>query len=308
MRRTAFTLIELLVVIAIIAVLIGLLLPAVQKVREAAARLQCQNNLKQIALACANYEVAEGKYPPSNTTAAPFHGWAALVLPYLEQGNVRNIYTLSANWYDPPNANARAASVKTFLCPSTPNGNRLGSSAVVGVPGSPFGGAAWDYTNVSVVAMPLLAYLNYPNPAGYGTIWRGVMSSTGSRVADITDGMSNTLLFTEDAGRPDYFVKGRRVTDQTPPFGGAGNGVVTGGVWADHQKGFGIEGTSADGFTTVGECAINCTNAYEVYAFHSGGANAALADGSVRFVRESMSVRTLAALTTRAGGEVLPAD
>ncbi len=308
MRRTAFTLIELLVVIAIIAILIGLLLPAVQKVREAAARLQCQNNLKQIALACANYEVAEGLYPRSNTTAAPFHGWAALVLPYLEQENVRNIYVLSANWYDPPNAIARAANVKTFLCPSTPNGNRAGSSAVVGVTGSPFSGAAWDYTNVSVVAMPLLAYLNYPNPAGYGSIWRGVMSSTGSRVADITDGLSNTLLFTEDAGRPDYYVKGRRVTDQTPPFGGAGNGIVTGGVWADHQKGFGIEGTSADGFTTIGECAINCNNSYEVYAFHPGGANAALADGSVRFLRESISIRTLAALSTRAGGEVIPAD
>jgi prepilin-type N-terminal cleavage/methylation domain-containing protein/prepilin-type processing-associated H-X9-DG protein len=306
--RSAFTLIELLVVIAIIAVLIGLLLPAVQKVREAAARLQCQNHLKQIALACHNYEVAEGLFPRSNTTAAPWHGWAALVLPYLEQENVRNIYTLSANWYDPPNAAARSVSVKTFLCPSTPNANRAGSSAVVGVPGSPFAGAAWDYTNVSVVAVTLLAYLNYPNPAGYSSIWRGVMSSTGSRVADITDGLSNTLLFTEDAGRPDYFVKGRRVTDQTPPFGGAGNGVVTGGVWADHQKGFGVEGTSPDGFTLVGECAINCTNAYEVYAFHTGGANAAMADGSVRFLRDSLTIRTLAALTTRAAGEVIADD
>ncbi len=303
--RRAFTLIELLVVIAIIAILIGLLLPAVQKVRDAAARLQCQNNLKQIALACHNYEVAEGKFPPSNTTAAPWHGWSALVLPYLEQENVRNVYVMTANWYDPPNATARNATVKTFLCPSTPNANRAGSSAVVGVPGSPFNGAALDYTNVSVVAVTLLAYLNYPNPAGYSTIWRGVMSSSGSRVADITDGMSNTLLFTEDAGRPDYWVKGRRVTDQPPPFGGAGNGIVTGGVWADHQKGFGVEGTSPDGFTLVGECAINCTNAYEVYAFHSGGANAAMADGSVRFLRESMTIRTLAALSTRAAGEVI---
>jgi prepilin-type processing-associated H-X9-DG protein len=103
-------------------------------------------------------------------------------------------------------------------------------------------------------------------------------------------------------------VKGRRVTDRVPISFGDTPGVAVGGVWADHQKGFGIEGTSADGFTVVGECAVNCNNSYEVYAFHPGGANAALADGSVRFLRDSMSIRTLAALTTRAAGEVLPPD
>jgi prepilin-type N-terminal cleavage/methylation domain-containing protein/prepilin-type processing-associated H-X9-DG protein len=305
--RRAFTLIELLVVIAIIAVLIGLLLPAVQKVREAAARASCQNNLKQIALACVAYEARVGMFPPSNTTSPPWHGWPALVLPDLEQEAVRHIYTLSANWYDPPNAAARNASVKTFLCPSA-DGGRVGQSAVPGTPGSPFSGAAWDYTNVSVVALPLLAYLNYPDQATYSTIWRGVMSSTGSRVAEITDGLSNTILMSEDANRPEYWVKGRRVTDLEPPFGGDGPGVVTGGVWADHQKGFGIEGTSPDGLTLIGECAINCTNAYEIYAFHSGGANAAMADGSVRFLREGMSIRVLAALSTRGAGEVIGAE
>ncbi len=306
-RRSAFTLIELLVVIAIIAILIGLLLPAVQKVRDAAARMGCQNNLKQIALGCANYESANQNFPPSNTTSPPWHGWPALLLPYLEQENVRNLYSLNANWYDPINAIARNSKVKVFLCPSA-NGARTGSSGIPGVPGSPFDGAAWDYTNVSVVALPLLAYLNYPNPAGYTSIWRGVMSSQGSRVAQIEDGLSNTILMTEDANRPEYWVKGRRVLNATPPFGGDGPGATTGGVWADHQKGFGIEGTSADGTTPIGECAINCNNAYEIYSFHSGGANAAFADGSVRFLRETLSIRTLAAMATRAGGEILPAD
>ena len=306
--RRGFTLIELLVVIAIIAVLIGLLLPAVQKVREAAARMSCQNNLKQLALACVNYEVANQKFPPSNTTAAPFNGWAALVLPQLEQENVRNLYVTTANWYDPVNATARAATVKTFLCPSA-NGGRAGLSDFAGAPGSPFSGAAWDYTNVAVVAPALLTYLGYADGPLFTNTWRGVMSSKGSTVAEITDGLSNTILVTEDANRPEFWVKGKRVTAVAPVgYGGAGPGAVFGGVWADHQKGFGIDGASADGFTPVGECAINCTNSFEVYAFHPSGANAAMADGSVRFLRDSLPIRTLAALCTRAGNEVVAAD
>ena len=304
--RHAFTLIELLVVIAIIAVLLGLLLPAVQKVREAAARASCQNNLKQLGLACLNYESSQQRFPNSNTPAPPWHGWPASVLPQLEQESIRNQLALNANWYDNANAATRSAQVKTFLCPSAA-GNRLGQSAVPGVAGSPFAGAAWDYTNVSVVAVALLAQLGYPDGPAFSNVWRGVMSSQGSSIAQITDGLSNTILIAEDANRPEYWVKGKRVLDLAPPFGSGGPGQVTGGLWADHQKGFGIEGTSPDGFTLVGECPVNCTNAYEIYAFHSLGANIALADGSVRFLRQSVSIRTLAALATRSGGEI-PAD
>ena len=306
--RTGFTLIELLVVIAIIAVLIGLLLPAVQKVREAAARLHCQNNLKQIGLALSNFEVAYGRYPVSSTTVPLRHGWPAVTLPFLEQEPVRNIYTLNAHWHDPANETARMTKVPTFLCPSA-NTGRVGRSVVAGEAGSPFAGAAWDYTNVSVVGTALLAYLEYPNPAGYADIWWGVIGSRGSAVNQITDGLSNTILVAEDAGRPEYWVKGRRVTDEVPTvYGGAGPGEVFGGVWADHQKGFGVEGTTADGRATPGPCAVNCTNSFEVYAFHPGGANAVMADGSVRFLPASMPIRTLAALCTRAAGEVVPAD
>ncbi len=307
MKRSAFTLIELLVVIAIIALLIGLLLPAVQKVRSAAARLQCANNMKQLALATSNYELTYGNYPPSNTNSAPFHGWAALILPYIEQENVKNTYVFTANWFDTVNTAARSTQIKTYQCPAS-NGNRIGESAFLDGSGTTYKGASWDYTNLSVVALPLLTYLNYPDPASYPSIWRGVMSSLGSSIAQITDGLSNTILFSEDSNRPEYWVKGVRVYDRIPPFGGAAAGSTSGGVWADHLKGFGIEGTSADGNTLVGECAINCNNSYEIYSFHSGGANAAMADGSVRFLRESMTIRTLAALTTRGAGEVISGE
>jgi prepilin-type N-terminal cleavage/methylation domain-containing protein/prepilin-type processing-associated H-X9-DG protein len=303
-RKHAFTLIELLVVIAIIAVLIGLLLPAVQKVRAAAAKASCQNNLKQLGLGCVNYETTHGMFPKSNTTVEPFHGWPIIILAELEQENVRNLYSFDVNWYAPANDSARLAELSVFRCPAAKSG-RQGESAVPGVSGSPFRGAAWDYTNISVVAVTLLAYLNYPDPASYNSIWRGAMSSTGSKAMQISDGLSNTILISEDANRPEYWIRGVRRLDVTPPFGGDGPGVVLGGLWADHQKGFGIEGTSWDGLTTVGDCAINCTNAYEIYAFHNGGANAVMADGSVRFLREGMSIRTLAALSTRAAGDAI---
>ena len=223
------------------------------------------------------------------------------MLPYIEQGNVRANYDLTANWYDPVNEAARLAPIKVFVCPAV-GSSRISSAVVEGVPGSPFRGGAWDYTNVAVVAQPLLTQLGYADPPA---VWRGVMSSQGSTFAQITDGLSNTILLTEDAARPEFWVRGRLRQDTPPaPFDAGGPGVALGGVWADHQKSFGLDGVAADGVTSPGPCGVNCHNSFEIYAPHTGGANAALADGSVRFLSDGIAIRALAALCTRGAGDL----
>src|ERR1700760_1701358 len=144
-RRQGFTLIELLVVIAIIAVLIGLLVPAVQKVRDAAARIQCQNNLHQIALAAQNYATANGGLPPRCQVYDPYRGWCVYLLPYLEQDNLARQYRMDLSFYDPANSALVSLPLKVFVCPATPNGGR--TVGLVDVNGNPTGavGAEGDY-------------------------------------------------------------------------------------------------------------------------------------------------------------------
>jgi prepilin-type N-terminal cleavage/methylation domain-containing protein/prepilin-type processing-associated H-X9-DG protein len=329
-RSSAFTLIELLVVIAIIGVLIGLLLPAIQKVRGAAAKTSCGNNLKQIGVAMNSYMTTYGGYPPAKTTGIngatsnvntiwyPYeHAWTPAVLPFIEQTANFALYNYQQNWYDfaadpsnPtqfPNGNAPAVStqIKVFNCPSTPNQPRFDSTINLG--GSLHPGTS-DYTSAHTISKAQSINCNGHNPLNIDTdpLIIGVMTDDEiTYVNAVTDGLSNTIMIVEDAGRPQFYNNDRSVYDSVGKEGGwADPGAATmkidGAV--THITANTIAGGIGDG-----TCAVNCTNNSEVYSFHDGGAQVVFADGSVRFIRSDIDLCILCQLVTRAGGEVVDA-
>jgi prepilin-type N-terminal cleavage/methylation domain-containing protein/prepilin-type processing-associated H-X9-DG protein len=317
-RRAGFTLIELLVVIAIIGILIALLLPAVQKIREAAARVQCQNNLKQLGLAMHNFHGTNEHLPGNlrNPTVNTVRvRWTTYLLSYFEQDNIYKGYNQNVNWSDPANVPYTSIKLKVMTCPSVPNSDRLdadpGTNAATFTPIV----AAGDYSGIYQVD-PRLVALNIGVLPGNGVLDK----SQKVRFGDITDGLSNTIHLVESAGKPSLYRAGRLVS--SPP--GFANGVQGGGWCRPASEIPSFSGSSADGTTFPGTCAINCTNGQKVttypdpyygtdgtgavYSFHTGGVNTLFADGSVHFLQQNIDVRTFAALVTRNGGEVFDAS
>ena len=300
--RPGFTLIELLVVIAIIAVLVGLILPAVQKVRTAAARIKCANNLKQIGLALHSYHDANQSFPPGvrsvhtsewGETDAPGWGWAAHLLPHVEQDNLYRTIRLDLSIADPRNAAARSTPVPVYLCPadSAPPTWTVTAEGPSGAPGA----AICD-----VAAANYLGMSASENDLGdMEWVWDGVLyPNSRVRLTDITDGTSQTIAVSERCQRHGQVTWGGAVP-------GAAVYASEGAVWQDENIAMtlGYAGNANKPGDIDGEWAsANHTSA------HGSGANFLFCDGHVKFLTPSIAFVTFMALASRAGGEVVGAD
>jgi prepilin-type N-terminal cleavage/methylation domain-containing protein/prepilin-type processing-associated H-X9-DG protein len=321
-KRNGFTLIELLVVIAIIAILIALLVPAVQKVREAAARTQCINNLKQLGIAMHAFADANGHaFPPSHTTSAslpPYstqkHHWCPYVMPYFDQGNVMNNYDFTKDFDKGGNPAIIITLVPIFVCPSAPNplsrGNVMVSPNGVALT-APMG--ALDYGSINQVFPDFYILNGLVEPADNSGALQAVIPTP---IVQITDGTSNTVLLGEDAGEPaNYISPSYKLQGPAGAINGVGSPTADYG-WADSGFPYSINGADPNTFaidkqTAVAgsaSCFINCNNNGEIYSFHPGGANLLFADGAVHFCTNSISITSFAAIFTKAGGETVEID
>ncbi|TWT29681.1 DUF1559 domain-containing protein [Blastopirellula retiformator] len=301
-KRYGYTLVELLVVIAIIGVLIGLLLPAVQQAREAARRMQCTNNLKQIGIAFHNYADVQKGFPqaritgpatlPSGTAVgnAVHSGWPTAILPDIEQGNLNDLYDHNQPFFATDNAVAINTKVQMFICPSTPNGEREfpNGYGATGAPGD-------DYVRLQTIRNSQGDVAN----AGFD-------SNKATRLANFTDRLSNTVLPGEVAARPQLYYK-REIqsgVQATQPGWSCWAGPQALRLYSYSPDGT-QEQVDTSGSETFYTCVINCANKMGVYSFHSGGANVGLCDGSVRFLPETTDVDMVMAMHTRDGQEVI---
>jgi prepilin-type processing-associated H-X9-DG protein/prepilin-type N-terminal cleavage/methylation domain-containing protein len=294
-RRGAFTLIELVVVIAIIAILIALLLAAIQRAREAAARLQCANNLKQIALACHHFHDSYKKLPEGVCYTYPnyYFSWMAQVLPFVEQQALWDTgatYAAGVNdWpWGPPNNPALAVVMPLYTCPTDYRSLLAEYSRGIRAAYTSYQGNCGTHGN--------------PNPGTSSTGYDGVLYwQSRIRLADVTDGTSNTFLAGERPPSADLWF-GWWFAGGGFDWSGVGD-VVLGNQEIQYAQYLGCDSSYAN--FRYGILADNCDQAHW-WSLHPGGANFAFCDGSVRFIPYSVTSATLAAMASRAGNEIIP--
>jgi prepilin-type N-terminal cleavage/methylation domain-containing protein/prepilin-type processing-associated H-X9-DG protein len=340
-RSRGFTLIELLVVIAIIAVLIALLLPAVQAAREAARRAQCVNNLKQIGLGVMNYESANGSFPPGEKGCC-WGTWGIFILPFLEQGQLYNAWnTVGSNvpsggaldgafrYVGAINTTVTSTKINAYSCPSDPNAGQQNTNAVR------YGNYAVNYgkgdqAQNSAIPVPI------PSVAGATATFAGApftdmgspaIDDTGSgvnfatltvsKIASITDGLSNTLMASELLiGTPNgsdlhgYTFWGPStsftaiLTPNSTYPDSMGNGGCANPVGSATPGPIPCNG----GVTATGTGGSETSVYLGARSQHPGGVNAAMCDGSVKFFKNSININVWMAVSTTQGGEVVSAD
>jgi prepilin-type N-terminal cleavage/methylation domain-containing protein/prepilin-type processing-associated H-X9-DG protein len=315
-RRPGFTLIELLVVIAVIAILIGLLLPAVQKVREAAARMKCSNNLKQLGLALHSHHDAKGGLPPGKD-ANGFSG-VAYMLPYMEQQNVHALINFGVKESNAANNAARACEIKVLLCPSDPQG---------AVPAGPPATAGTNYRlnqgfNILYSGIPDTdpAKSNYGMPPADGPFW----DNSAVRLTDITDGTSNTAAMSEKL-KGDW--SSATVTERTDTFL-LNDYPNTPDAWNASCESLNVNDLTRQANSDLGQDWLEGSHSNSGYyhtnlpnrrsckkpggrvatlasSAHANGVNVLFCDGSVRFVNNNVSLANWRAMGSRNLGEVV---